>query len=657
MLRQALFLLQAICGINPPCQISPDEGARDMKILGVILKWIGIGLLCLIVLFVLIFVALPKGPRDLMQFEELARVPKKLVSGERYAVVTGTPWATEAAIEVLDNGGNAYDAAVASLLVLNVTNGVHASFPCIAPTMIFDARTGEVRSYIGAGKAPAAATLDAFLERGWETMSPIDIWSQLLPASPDVMIALLQDYGTRSFSELAAPAIRIAREGFPAHELLMVGVGEFGAFERIGYRLVFPYNSKVWFQDEWWRPIHLHDRMRFPDLADTFERMANAEQAVLAAGGTRAEGLQAVWDLFYQGALAEQIVAFHEQKGGLFTLADLAEYAGGWEEPISGSYGEYTLFTNSGWSQGMVGPLALQILEGIDLQSMGHNSPQYIHTVAQALELAMADRDAYVGDPAFVEVPWDVLMSKQYAAQRRQAMTERAFGPLPAAGQIEGFPQSGDSSDAGLAQLADDISTGLASFQNDTTQLAILDQWGNAVVMTPSDFPWTPMVPGTGITLGNRMNQFRLDADNVDVVAPGKRPRVTPHAVIVFKDNRFYMAYSTPGGDMQPQALVQVFLNMHVFGMDIQQAVSAPRFYSISAPSSFAPHEASPGTLRLEADLYASAASGLEVLGYTLVEDTIWHADFGGVGAIMLAEDGTIQVGADPRWETWGIAR
>jgi gamma-glutamyltranspeptidase/glutathione hydrolase len=624
-----------------------------------VLKWVGIILLGLILLLAGVYAVLPKGPRDLMPYQDLTRRSKPLVVAENYAAVTGTPWATQAALSILEDRGNAYDAAVAALLVLHVTNGVHSSFPSVAPVMIFDAASGQVRSYIGAGTAPAAATLQSFLDRGWDTVPPINIWSQLVPASPDVMIALLQDYGTRSFSEVSASAIQIARDGFPATQPLLVDLGDFGIFERLGYCLIFPYNAQFWFQGECWHPLNLHDRMRFPDLADTFQLMADAEGAVLAAGGTRQEGLQAVWDIFYRGDLADRIVAFEEGQGGLISRSDLSGYRGGWEQPVIGSYQGYTFYTNSGWSQGMVGPLALQILEGIDLEAMGHNSPLYIHTVAQAIELAQADRDAYVADPAFVDVPWDVLMSKAYAAQRRLAMTGRAFGPLPPPGEVilpdGSLLPPGTVTVAGSdgPQLGQDI----LRIGQDTTQLAVVDSWGNAVVMTPSDFPWTRMVPGTGINLGNRMNQFRLDPEDVDVLAPGKRPRITPHAVIVFKDGEFYMAYSTPGGDMQPQALVQVFLNLAVFDMDLEQALAAPRFYSISAPSSFAPHDASPGTLRLEADLYDVAAAGLQDLGYTLVRDTLWNYDFGGVGAILRAQDGLLYAGADPRWETWALGK
>ncbi len=623
------------------------------------MKWVGIVLLGSLLLLAGIYAVLPKGPRDPMVYQDQTRTSKPLSIGENYAVVTGTPWATEAAVAVLENGGNAYDAAVAALLMLHVTNGVHSSFPSVAPLMIFDAGSGQVRSYIGAGTAPAAASLESFQQRGWETVPSINVWSQLVPASPDVMITLLQDYGTRSFAEVAAPAIRLAREGFPATQPLLVDLGDFGIFERLGYCMMFPYNGQVWFQDECWRPLVPHDRMRFPDLANTFQSMADAEQAALAAGGTRRQGLQAVRDLFYRGALAETIVAFEQEQGGLITRDDLAGYTGGWEQPVSGSYGEYTFYTNSGWTQGMVGPLALQILEGIDLRSMGHNSPEYVHTVVQAIELALADRDAYVGDPAFVDVPWEILMSKAYAAQRRQAMTEQAFRSLPAPGEV--LLPDGSRLVPGSVAVVVRNRTGLEAdmlrIGQDTTQLAVVDPWGNAVVMTPSDFPWTDMVPGTGMNLGNRMNQFRLDAGNVDVLAPGKRPRITPHAVIVFKNGEFHLAYSTPGGDMQAQALVQVFLNLAVFEMDLQEAIAAPRFYSISAPSSFAPHEASPGTLRLEADLYDLSAIPLEALAYTLIRDTAWNYDFGGVGAILRGPDGRLYAGADPRWETTGFAK
>ncbi len=612
-------------------------------------KWFALALTALVLLLGLVYLFLPKQP-EIMTYTDRTGQPRALVTGEEYAVVTGTPWATEAAVSILEQGGNACDAAVAALLTINVTHGEAASFVGVAPAMYYDAQTGEVRSYIGAGKAPQAATLEAFRERGWEAIPATNIWAQLVPASPDVIVGLLSDCGTMSFSQVAAPAIQIAREGFPLHAIIYRNM-DLSTIERIGFAVLMPENVRVWLKGQFWRPFYLHERLTFPDLADTWEAMAAAEQTVLQNGGTREDGLQAVWDYFYRGPIAAKIVDFHAEAGGLFTAEDLAAYSGGWEQPVSGSYGEYTFFGNGTWSQGIMEPLVLQILEGIDLRSMGHNSPEYIHTVTQAIELAMADREAYVGDSAFVDVPLDVLLSKDYAAQRRAQMTPgQAFGMLPPPGAIAGYtpyvPPLGEN-----ARLPESLDMTFAVGQ-DTSQLVVVDGEGNALVMTPSDFPKTPMVPGTGINLGTRMEQFYLDPASPDALAPGKRPRITPHAVVVFKDGQFWMAYSTPGGDMQSQALVQVFLNMAVFGMDVQEAISAPRFYSVSAPSSFYPHEATPGGIRLEADLYAEVADELAAMGYTPIEDPVWDKRFGAVGAIVVGPDGRLYAGADPREET-----
>lgn len=619
-----------------------------------VLKIVGLSLLGLIVLALVGYALLPKGPRDIMEYTDLTKTQKPMLQAENFAVVAGTPWASQAGYDVLSRGGNACDAAVASLLMLNVTHGEAASFPGVAPTLYYNAQTNEVKSYIGAGKAPQAATIEKFHQAGFENVPDFNIWNQLIPASPDVIASLLSDCGTLSFSELAAPAIAMAREGFPAHPIYVRNLN-FSIFERIGFTILMPSTAYNFLRGEWWRPIYLHDRVRFPELANSLEELSGAEQDVLAAGGTRLEGIAAVRDYFYKGPIAERIVAFHKQKGGLFTYDDLASYIGDWEQPITGSYGPYTFYSNGTWSQGAMVPLILQILEGIDLKGMGHNSPQYIHTVTQAIELAMADRDIFIADPAFVNVPLDVLLSKEYAAERRARMTGRAFFNLPAAGVIPGF---GGNTAAPQSQQQLNL-TALANFSpgQDTSQLVVVDAQGNAVVITPSDFPKNPMLPNSGLNLGDRMTQFRLDPAHINALQPGKRPRITPHAVIVYKDGQFFMAYSTPGGDMQAQANVQVFLNMVVFGMDVQQAVSAPRFYSTSAPSSFSPHEFTPGGLRLEADLYSQVSEALKALGYAPQEDPAWDKDFGAVGAILLGPDGKLYAGADPREETLALGK
>lgn len=619
-----------------------------------ILMWIVITLLAVVVIGGVIFALLPRGPEDLMEYEDTAQQPRPMVEGQEQVVVAGTPWAAEAAMEILDNGGNAFDAAVAALLTINVTFGEAASFPSVSPLVLYDAETQTVHSYVGVGTAPQAANIDFFRERGYEVMPEMSILSQLLPASPDTIVALLRDYGTMSFAEVSAPAIKIAREGFPFHKSMQDNLS-FSLVERIGLSILLPYNGQVYLRGQWWDELYLGDRMRREDLARALEELANAETAAVQAGGTREEGLQAVRDYFYEGPIAEAIVKVHEEQGGLFTMEDLANYSSDWEEPVTTDVNEYTLYTNGPWNQGIVVLEALNILEGIDLAAMGHNSPEYVHTVAQAIELAMADRDAYAGDPAFVDVPLDVLTSDTFAAERRAAMTPgAAFATLPVPGDIPGATRS-PYQPLIVAQAREDGS--VIEIGQDTSHLAVIDKDGNAITLTPSDFPRTPMIPPYGLTLGNRMIQFRLDPNHVNHLEPGRRPRITPHAVIVYKDGEFWMAYGTPGGDTQPQALIQVFLNMTVFGMNVQEAIQAPRFRTVAFEDSFSPHGARPHTLHLESTIYQATHEQLTAWGYTVNEYEDWHMSaFGAVGAVVHEGD-TFMAGSDPRENTWALGR
>jgi gamma-glutamyltranspeptidase / glutathione hydrolase len=620
-----------------------------MKKLLRILGRIGMGIVTVAVALLIVYLVLPKGPRDPMKYSDPWHQPRQAVTATTEAAVTGTPWATDVAMKILDQGGNAFDAAAGALLALNVTHDEASSFPGIAPVMIYDAKTRRVLSYIGAGRAPMAATIERFTAKGYKTVPDLSTWSQLVPASPDVIVSLLRDYGTMSFEQVVAPAIALARDGFPVHHILQHNM-DMSLVKRLGLSLLLPYNAQVYFGGQWWRPLHEGDRLKLPDLANTLDSLANAEKTAIANGGSRAEGLQAVRDYFYKGPIAKTIGDWEASRGGLMTAQDLADYTGGWETPIQGTYGDYTFFTNGTWSQGATGLLALQILDGVDLKTMGQNSPTYIHAVAQAIELAMADREAYMADPAFVKVPIAQIMSPAYASERRAKMTTRAFGPLPAPGVVTGLsaaPVVLGAETANPSTLLSDARMG-----KDTSHIAIVDRWGNAVSLTPSDFPKSPMVPGTGLTLGDRMTQFRLDPASVNALAPGKRPRVTPHAVIVFKDGKFSMAFGTPGDDMQPQALVQVFLNMAVFGMGIQDAIDAPRFRSMSVPASFAPHQSLPGTLLVEKSLADTSGAGLTALGYTVKELPDWDNTCGAVGAILTTGTGLV-AGSDPREETW----
>jgi gamma-glutamyltranspeptidase/glutathione hydrolase len=579
-----------------------------------------------------------------MPFDDPWNQPRESVTAQEFIAVAGTPWAMRAMVDVLEAGGNAFDAAVAGLLALNVTFGEAASFPGIAPLLIWDARRGEARSYVGAGTAPAQATIEEFHRRGHDVVPKYDILAQLVPASPDVIVTLLQDYGTRGFAELSREAIQLAEEGFPVH-WIMARAFDLSLLERIGFRLLMPYNVKVYLRGEWWRPLHHKDRFVRPDLASTLRAMAEEEQRCLERGGERRTCLTAVRDYFYRGPIADAIVALHESEDGLMTSEDLARYAGRWETPVRGRFRGFEVLANGPWTQGIVVPMALQILEGAPLQALGHNSATYVHTVAQAIELAMADREAYVGDPDFVDVPLDRLLDPEHAARRRAAMTPRAFGRMPEPADLgpEGppawRPPQARASGAGTG------------FGRDTSYLAVIDTQGNSVSMTPSDFPESPMVPGTGLTLGIRMTQFRLQKESPTALVPGKRPRVTPHALMLLREGRHVMSIGTPGGEMQTQANVQVLVNHLVFEMDLQDAIDAPRFRSLNWSDSFSPHPYEAGTLELEGSLYRAVGAELEKLGYRVREWPDWHNHFSAVGAVR-RQDGRLVAGADPRDET-----
>jgi len=585
---------------------------------------------------------LPKGPVDQLSFDDPWGQEREMVVAKTHGVVAGTPWASEAAMAALNKGGNAYDAAIAGLCMLYVTHGEASAFPGIAPIMVYHAETDTIRGYVGVGKAPELATIERFEEHGYETVPKMDIYAQLLPGGPDAIIAILREYATMSFAELAQPAIDRALEGFPVHHVMQYNL-DLSLVERLGFSYLLPYNAAVYLDNKPWKPIHLKERFRRPDLAKTLTYLVDAETQAIADGKSRNEALLAVRQAFYEGDIADAIDAYHRGNDGLIRKSDLSNYSGEWEVPQTGRFGDYKIVTNGPWSQGMTLSMALNILNNVDLKSMGHNSGQYIHTVTQAIELAMSDREAYFGDTNFVDVPTEFLLSNDYGLERVKLLTNAPFTNFPHPAAIYGYePYISAYSTKGPRDTK--------TVGDDTSQIIVADSSGNLIAITPSDFPMTPMIPGYDITLGNRMNQFRLIENHPASLQPGKRPRVTPQAVMIRKEGDFYMAINTPGGDNQIQAMLQVLLNHIVWGDDIQQAIERPRFMTLGFPGSFAPHVYKPATLEIEENLASSSINELETLGYTIHIKERWGIA-AGVGTIIKSEDNYL-IGSDPRAET-----
>ena len=570
-----------------------------------------------------------------------------------WMVASGHELATKAGRTILRNGGNAFDAGVATCMALNVTRPISAGMVGVSPTLIYDANTGKVRSYCGLGVAPAKATPEYYRQRGWIVMPFYGIKSQLIPASPDTWIAILKEYGTKSFGELAREAIRLAEEGHPLNKTV-AHIIDLPAFLLIPYKRAWPYGYSIFFEPFQPDGPKPGDILVQKDLAKSLKLMVAAEKAELARSGDRIKALEAVRDVFYKGEIAEAIVKLQEERGGIIAREDLANYRGRWEEPVKGSYKGYDIWANDTWCQGPTVPMILQILEGVDLKSMGLNSPEYISTVAQAIELAFSDREAYFGDPDFVDVPIRGLLSKKHAAERRKLIDpNRAFGRMPPPGdpwKFEGRPRPKRI----YKPKPQPASILPSKWHRDTTYLCVADSQGNALSLTPSDFPVSPMVPGYGILLGIRMTQFHLKKGHPARVAPGKRPRLTPNPSMVTKDGKLFMAFGTPGGDMQPQAMVQVFLNIVEWGMDPQAAINASRFKTKNFPDSFSPHLYFPGRLELE-EAIADRMKALKKQGYKVKINPSSLDKFGAVCAIIRNESGHLIGGADPREESLAL--
>jgi gamma-glutamyltranspeptidase/glutathione hydrolase len=444
-----------------------------------------------------------------------------------------------------------------------------------------------------------------------------------------------------NLADVLQPALDLARDGFPVHPGL-VGPSDYLAFSI--------WHSLQTFQERWPTSAQLylpHGRLpevgtifRNPDLAQTFERLLLAERSAASPG--RSAGLKAACEAFYQGDIARQIASFVQRHGGLLDIDDLRSFETKVETPVTVTYRDYEVFKCGPWSQGPVFLQQLRLLEGYDLPSMGHNTAAYIHLVTEAAKLAFADREAYYGDPDFVHVPLQELLSDAYTAARRSLIDpDRASLELR-----PGDPVNGKALWSGPGPLVG------REWQRGTVHVAVVDRQRNLVAATPSG-AWlsgSPVVEGLGFPLTTRVQVFYLDHHHPNALAPRKRPRTTLTPSLALRDGKPFMAIGTMGLDQQDQWTLQCFLNVVEFGMPLQAAIEAPKFSSKHFPSSIYPHTAEPGVLRVEGRVPYEARRNLQAKGHQIVIQPDWIEGYV-VGVQVDPERGVVYGGADPRGE------
>ncbi len=573
-----------------------------------------------------------------------SKAHRPALMGTRHMAVAGHYGAAHAAFVVLEAGGNAADAGVAAGIALEVLQPDLVSVAGVAPIMLYEAATGLITTISGLGWWPKAADPEYF-RREHGGRIPEGLRRTVVPAAPDAWITALERFGTMSFGDVAAAAIRFAREGFPMYPLL----ADMIALHASDYAR-WPSSAAIYLPGG--RPPRVGELFIQSDLAATLGFMVEEERAHLADG--RAAGLAAARDAFYKGDIAATIAEFHRQNDGWLTLDDLKDFRVAVEPALRTRFANWEVYTCGPWCQGPALIQALNLLDPAELKSLGHNSADYAHAVVEAIKLAFADRERWYGDPRFVDVPVERLISVEYASARRELIRpKRAWPEMPPAGDPRNPSAVSSASDKHLAAPG----TAPHAAPRDTSYVCVVDRWGNAFSATPSDTSFdTPVIPGTGLSVSTRGSQSWTAPAHPSCLAPGKRPRLTPNPAIAIRRGEEVLPFGTPGGDVQVQAMLQVFLNQVLFDMDPQVAAEAPRFASYSFPDSFEPHDYFPGRLQIEDRFDPVVGDTLKDYGHKVEwwPARTWRA--GSVCSIRAnRRSGVIVGGADPRRPTYAV--
>jgi gamma-glutamyltranspeptidase/glutathione hydrolase len=581
------------------------------------------------------------------------KTQKPPLHGAHWMAVTGKPLAATAGAMTFQKGGNAVDAA-AAMIAAACTMWDTLSWGGETQALIYDPHQKKVIGINALGVAPTGATPEFFKSKNMRYPPDYGPLAAVTPGTPGGIMTMVAEYGKLSLAEVLAPAIQMA-DGYPIEAQLI------GRIDKERERMKqWPYTHKL-FGDKGPAPGQM---FRQPELAATLRKLVEAEQQARKKGKSRKEAIYAAYDRFYKGDIAKEIARSMQEQGGLITTGDLANWKVRIEEPVKTTYKGIEVYKLTAWTQGPVLLQTLNILENVDVKSMGYDSARYIHTLYQAMNLAYADRDFYYGDaPA---VPVAGLLSKEYAKQRAAQIkpdrndADAAPGdPYPFMGQSNPFadvlknwkstaPKPNPSLNAQLAHEE--------AFYAGTTSVEAGDEEGWAVSVTPSG-GWVPAViaGNTGIGMSQRMQSFVTDAAEapLNVVQPGKHPRVTLTPSIAMKDGAPYMVFSVQGGDSQDQNLLQFFMNVVEFGMTPQEAAEAANFNSFQMRSSFGDHASVPGKILLNSATPQWVRNDLRSMGYA---ETLEARTSGPINAILFDRlFGTLWGASSNHGEDYGI--
>jgi gamma-glutamyltranspeptidase/glutathione hydrolase len=558
-----------------------------------------------------------------------ARTEKPVLHADHWLAITGKPLGATAGAMIFEKGGNAVDAACAMLAAVCTMYDV-LSWGGETQALIYDPHARKVVAINGLGVAPTGATPEFFKSKGLAFPPAYGPLAAVTPGTPGGLMLMLAEYGTMSLRDVLAPALDLAR-GYPIDIPLAESI------ERAKARIKdWPYSRSVLLphlgeprEAPWPGEI-----FRQPDLLTTLTKLVEAEREALVKGLDRKRAIWAAYDRFYKGDIAREFVRGCREQGGLITLDDLARWKPLVEEPVTASYKGIDVYKLSCWVQGPVMLQTLNILEGMDLKGMGYNSAPYIHALYQAMNLAFADRDFYYGDPYVPpEEPLRGLLSKDYARDRARRIdwekndpAVKPGDPYPFEGKVNPYRSllekwGTPAESAAVPGRTTSERPALEGFRAGTTSIQAADAEGWVVSVTPSG-GWIPacLAGTTGVGMSQRMQSFVLDegANPFNALAPGKRPRATLTPGLALKDGKPFLSFAVQGGDTQDQNLLQFFLDIVEFGMNVQEACEASNFTSFQMRSSFDEHKAEPGRLELNERIPQEVRDKLKAMGYLL---------------------------------------